>query len=181
VSFISSFVFPANAVIFAATGIVLRTIFINSQTTVCGRWRVDYIHPKKIDRLAYSIILCNICPQVNRSNRRTGITNEKDTSFIGLDNVGPHYFRWCGSRAALSGRIHHAGTIATNGTTLHVRIGGMDPAVVMLHGYGETGDMWVPLAIELARDHTVIVPDLRGMGLVGSSQLAGTTRRHKAQ
>jgi pimeloyl-ACP methyl ester carboxylesterase len=55
--------------------------------------------------------------------------------------------------------------IATNGTTLHTRIGGQGPAVVLLHGYGETGDMWVPLAVDLARDHTVIVPDLRGMGL----------------
>jgi pimeloyl-ACP methyl ester carboxylesterase len=55
--------------------------------------------------------------------------------------------------------------IATNGITLHVRVGGSGPAVVLLHGYGETGDMWVPLAVDLARDHTVVVPDLRGMGL----------------
>jgi pimeloyl-ACP methyl ester carboxylesterase len=55
--------------------------------------------------------------------------------------------------------------IATNGTSLHVRVGGAGPAVVLLHGYGETGDMWEPLAEQLARDHTVIVPDLRGMGL----------------
>ncbi len=55
--------------------------------------------------------------------------------------------------------------VTTNGTTLHVRIGGKGPAVVLLHGYGETGDMWGPLAADLARDHTVIVPDLRGMGL----------------
>ena len=55
--------------------------------------------------------------------------------------------------------------IATNGTTLHVRIGGKGPAVVLLHGYGETGDMWAPLAADLARDHMVIVPDLRGLGL----------------
>ena len=58
-----------------------------------------------------------------------------------------------------------ARTIATNGTTIHVRVGGKGPAVVLLHGYGETGDMWVPMAADLARDHTVIVPDLRGMGL----------------
>jgi len=56
-------------------------------------------------------------------------------------------------------------TIATNGARLHVRVGGKGPAVVLLHGYGETGDMWVPLAVDLARDHLVIVPDLRGMGL----------------
>ena len=55
--------------------------------------------------------------------------------------------------------------IATNGTTLHVRVGGSGPAVVLLHGYGETGDMWAPLAAELARNHRVIVPDLRGLGL----------------
>lgn len=55
--------------------------------------------------------------------------------------------------------------IQTNGTTLHVRVGGHGPAVVLLHGFGDTGDMWEPLAKELASDHTVIVPDLRGMGL----------------
>ena len=55
--------------------------------------------------------------------------------------------------------------IATNGTTLHVRVGGRGPAVVLLHGYGETGDMWAPLAADLSRDHRVIVPDLRGLGL----------------
>ena len=55
--------------------------------------------------------------------------------------------------------------IQTNGTTLHVRLGGHGPAVLLLHGYGETGDMWAPLAAQLAGDHTVVVPDLRGMGL----------------
>ncbi|WP_112664450.1 alpha/beta fold hydrolase [Microvirga flavescens] len=55
--------------------------------------------------------------------------------------------------------------IQTNGTTLHVRVGGQGPAVLLLHGYGETGDMWAPLAADLARDHIVIAPDLRGMGL----------------
>jgi pimeloyl-ACP methyl ester carboxylesterase len=55
--------------------------------------------------------------------------------------------------------------IRANGTTLHVRVGGTGPAVVLVHGYGDTGDMWAPLAAALATDHTVIVPDLRSMGL----------------
>jgi len=55
--------------------------------------------------------------------------------------------------------------ITTNGAVIHTRIGGAGPAVVLLHGYGETGDMWQAMAVDLARDHTVIVPDLRGMGL----------------
>ncbi len=55
--------------------------------------------------------------------------------------------------------------IKTGDATIHVRVGGSGPAVLMLHGYGETGDMWEPLAAEMVKDHTVIVPDLRGMGL----------------
>ena len=31
--------------------------------------------------------------------------------------------------------------VVTNGTQIYVRVGGAGPAVVLLHGYGETGDM----------------------------------------
>ena len=65
----------------------------------------------------------------------------------------------------------HTHDIATPGATIHVRVGGQGPAVVLLHGFGDTGDMWAPLAAALVEDHTVIVPDLRGMGL--SSHPAG--------
>ena len=61
--------------------------------------------------------------------------------------------------------------IAANGVTIHLRVGGKGPAVLLLHGYGESGDMWSPLATALMGRHTVIVPDLRGMGL--SSHPAG--------
>src|SRR5580704_6463556 len=40
-------------------------------------------------------------------------------------------------------------TIAANGAKIHVRVGGKGPAVVLLHGFGETGDMWAPLAAQL--------------------------------
>jgi pimeloyl-ACP methyl ester carboxylesterase len=55
--------------------------------------------------------------------------------------------------------------MAVSGGTQYVRVGGSGPAVLLLHGFGDTGDMWVPLAELLVKDHTVIVPDLRGMGL----------------
>ncbi|WP_245286885.1 alpha/beta hydrolase [Bradyrhizobium sp. Tv2a-2] len=51
------------------------------------------------------------------------------------------------------------------GGTQYVRVGGEGPAVLLLHGFGDTGDMWEPLAEILVKDHTVIIPDLRGMGL----------------
>ena len=61
--------------------------------------------------------------------------------------------------------------IETEGAMIHVRLGGHGPAVVLLHGFGDTGDMWAALAADLERDHAVVVPDLRGMGL--SSHPAG--------
>ncbi|HVZ51004.1 MAG TPA: alpha/beta hydrolase [Pseudolabrys sp.] len=61
--------------------------------------------------------------------------------------------------------------IKTGDATIYVRSGGKGPAVVLLHGFGDTGDMWAPVARALYKDHTVIVPDLRGMGL--SSHPAG--------
>src|SRR5436853_5229549 len=59
----------------------------------------------------------------------------------------------------------HTQMIKTNGTNLYVRVGGKGPAVVLLHGFGFTGDMWAPLAIVLGKDHTVIIPDLRYFGI----------------
>jgi Predicted hydrolases or acyltransferases (alpha/beta hydrolase superfamily) len=69
--------------------------------------------------------------------------------------------------------------VKTNGTNLYVRSGGHGPAVVLLHGFGDTGDMWAPLAAVLAKDHTVIVPDLRGMGLSDHPD-TGYTKKHQA-
>jgi pimeloyl-ACP methyl ester carboxylesterase len=55
--------------------------------------------------------------------------------------------------------------IKVDDATIHVRVGGKGPAVVLLHGFGDTGDMWAPVAGVLIHNHTVVVPDLRGMGL----------------
>ncbi len=73
----------------------------------------------------------------------------------------------------------HTQVVPTNGTSLYVRVGGKGPAIVLLHGFGFTGDMWAPLAIVLARDHTVIVPDLRGMGMSDHPD-TGYTKKNQA-
>lgn len=69
--------------------------------------------------------------------------------------------------------------IQAGDATLHVRVGGQGPAVVLIHGFGDTGDMWAPLAADLARDHRVVVPDLRGMGL-SSHPAGGYDKRSQA-
>jgi pimeloyl-ACP methyl ester carboxylesterase len=73
----------------------------------------------------------------------------------------------------------HVQMIETNGTSLYVRVGGHGPVVVLLHGFGDTGDMWAPLAAVLVKDHTVIVPDLRGMGLSAHPD-TGYTKKNQA-
>jgi pimeloyl-ACP methyl ester carboxylesterase len=55
--------------------------------------------------------------------------------------------------------------IKVDGATIYTRSGGTGPAVLMLHGFGDTGDMWAPVAAELYQHRTVVAPDLRGMGL----------------
>ena len=74
----------------------------------------------------------------------------------------------------------HSQDIKANGTTLHVRVGGHGPAVVLLHGFGDTGDMWAPIAAKLVKDHTVVVPDLRGMGLSAHPD-TGYTKANEAR
>ena len=51
-----------------------------------------------------------------------------------------------------------------HGVRLHYLIVGEGDPVVLLHGYAQTSHMWRPLMTELARTHTVIAPDLRGIG-----------------
>jgi len=50
------------------------------------------------------------------------------------------------------------------GADIYVRWGGTGAVVVLLHGYAENSDSWAPLAADLMKDHTVVVPDLRGIG-----------------
>lgn len=50
------------------------------------------------------------------------------------------------------------------GADIFVRYGGSGPVVVLVHGYAENSDSWAPLAADLMHDHTVVVPDLRGIG-----------------
>jgi pimeloyl-ACP methyl ester carboxylesterase len=59
----------------------------------------------------------------------------------------------------------HVERVKVDGAVIYVRVGGAGPAVVTLHGFGDTGDMWAPLVKVMVKDHTVVVPDLRGMGL----------------
>jgi pimeloyl-ACP methyl ester carboxylesterase len=54
--------------------------------------------------------------------------------------------------------------VPVEGCTVSATVGGQGPAVVLLHGYAETAQMWKPLAVKLAPRFTVIALDLPAIG-----------------
>jgi haloacetate dehalogenase len=54
--------------------------------------------------------------------------------------------------------------IRTSGATINLVLGGEGPPLLLLHGYPQTHAMWHKVAPQLARDYTVVCPDLRGYG-----------------
>jgi pimeloyl-ACP methyl ester carboxylesterase len=57
---------------------------------------------------------------------------------------------------------HHIASV--NGIQMHYVIGGQGDPVVLLHGWPQTWYEWRHIMPALARNYTVIVPDLRGLG-----------------
>jgi pimeloyl-ACP methyl ester carboxylesterase len=57
---------------------------------------------------------------------------------------------------------HH--TASVNGIQMHYVIGGHGDPIVLLHGWPETWYAWHRVMPALAKNYTVIVPDLRGLG-----------------
>ena len=56
-------------------------------------------------------------------------------------------------------------TTAVNGVSIHyLRAGTGKTPLVLIHGFGDTSHMWVPLFAEFGTDYTIIAPDMRGLG-----------------
>src|SRR5437763_6305857 len=68
---------------------------------------------------------------------------------VSAGNYGPHF---------------QQKMVPVEGCTLSVTVGGAGPAVLLLHGYAETAQMWKPLAVQLAPRFTVVAIDLPGIG-----------------
>jgi haloacetate dehalogenase len=55
-------------------------------------------------------------------------------------------------------------SVQTSETTINVLVGGDGPPVLLLHGYPQTHVEWRKIAPELAKNYTLVIPDLRGYG-----------------
>lgn len=58
----------------------------------------------------------------------------------------------------------HLRRITTNGVQLNVAVAGKGPAVLLLHGFPHTWQLWSGIMGRLAGRYRVIAPDLRGLG-----------------
>ncbi|MFE2415391.1 alpha/beta fold hydrolase [Streptomyces hokutonensis] len=63
----------------------------------------------------------------------------------------------------IPGFTYHRVSVA-DGVSLNAAVSGSGSPVVLLHGFPQTHLMWRHVAADLAADHTVICPDLRGYG-----------------
>ncbi len=48
--------------------------------------------------------------------------------------------------------------------THYLKSGTGKKTLVLIHGFGDTSRMWIPLFEEFAKDYTIIAPDMRGLG-----------------
>lgn len=58
----------------------------------------------------------------------------------------------------------HIRRIGLNNTTINVATGGSGPAILFLHGWPHTWEIWRDVMEEMKSSYTVIAPDLRGLG-----------------
>jgi pimeloyl-ACP methyl ester carboxylesterase len=63
------------------------------------------------------------------------------------------------------GKIYQSQTANVNGVKIHyLKAGTGKKPLVVIHGFGETSLMWIPLFEDFGKDYTIIAPDLRGLG-----------------
>ncbi len=78
-------------------------------------------------------------------------------------------------KSAIQSRV-----VDVNGIKMYYLVAGQGSPIVLLHGFAETSHMWRPLIAELAKNHEVIAPDLRGFGSTSAPE-GGYTKKEMAQ
>ncbi|MDG4817205.1 alpha/beta hydrolase [Micromonospora sp. WMMD956] len=70
-------------------------------------------------------------------------------------------------------KFDHVRVPVADGVELHTAVAGSGSPIVLLHGFPQTHLMWRHVAADLAAEHTVICPDLRGYGASDKPAEAG--------
>jgi pimeloyl-ACP methyl ester carboxylesterase len=73
---------------------------------------------------------------------------------------------WIFGVTAFAQHNHYQSQTANlSGANIHYLKAGIGKkTLVLLHGFGESSHMWIPLFDEFGKDYTIIAPDMRGLG-----------------
>jgi pimeloyl-ACP methyl ester carboxylesterase len=88
------------------------------------------------------------------------VTGRRDSAFVG-SAASPFAQEYSMTSPAQTPESRFA---ELDGVRMHYLVAGQGDPIVLLHGYAQTSHMWRPLIEKLATNHTVIAPDLRGIG-----------------
>src|SRR5687768_14795534 len=67
--------------------------------------------------------------------------------------------------AVAQSKNYKSQTASVNGIKIHyLKAGTGKTPLVLIHGFGDTSHMWVPLFDEFSKDYTIIAPDMHGLG-----------------
>lgn len=70
-----------------------------------------------------------------------------------------------GATSFSQGNNYQSLSANVNGVKVHyLKAGTGKMPLVLIHGFGDTSRMWIPLFDEFAKDYTIIAPDMRGLG-----------------
>lgn len=82
----------------------------------------------------------------------------------GYGPTGTKYFDTA-AIANESKKNYQSQTANVNGVQIHyLKAGSGKKVLVLIHGFGDTSHMWIPLFDEFGKDYTIIAPDMRGLG-----------------
>ena len=87
---------------------------------------------------------------------------------------------WLAALAVLPARFAHAqatsGSVSVGGARIAYRVQGHGPAMLLVHGYPLSGDLFAKNRAALARHYRVVTPDLRGFGSSTTPDSKGSVR-----
>jgi pimeloyl-ACP methyl ester carboxylesterase len=70
-----------------------------------------------------------------------------------------------GATALAQSNPYESKTANLSAVKIHyLKAGTGKKTLVLIHGFGDTSHMWIPLFDDFGKDYTIIAPDMRGLG-----------------
>ena len=92
---------------------------------------------------------------------RTG----NEAAVVQITGYGPTGTKYVDTPANELKKNYESQFANVNGVQIHyLKAGNGKKVLVLIHGFGDTSHMWIPLFDEFGKDFTIIAPDMRGLG-----------------